>query len=238
MGKAVRNLSREISDYESSVLAIELSRYLQLFMALTRLHLRDENGLFSDPKYVNPELYTEDEKDILEPSARRPLKILGWLEAGVDSMAQVGIISQFREFRFVEHIESLGLAFQGSNKIRALQLPLPYAQLLTYFLGLYVYTLPFVLVATMGRATPLVSALFAVILFGINSVAKQLADPYGYDANDLPIDELENAVCEDVQYDLHRNGHVSGEGHIRLNLSSEFESRSLDLIDSSDYIAG
>ena len=213
---------------------MELSRYLRLFMALTRLQLRDETHLFGNPKYVAPELYTADEKKILEGVARRPLKILGWMEATVDAMSQAGLISQFREFQFVTHIETLGQSFQGSNKIRALQLPLPYAQLLTYFLGLYVYTLPFVLVATMGRATPIVAGLFAIILFGINSVAKQLADPYGYDANDLPIDQLENAVAEDVQYDLHRNGHVATEGNIRLDIDTEYSSKSVDLIDTSD----
>ena len=62
----------------------------------------------------------------------------------------------------------------------------------------YLATLPFVLVAKMGMATPLAVGLIAFGLLGVEEAGLELEDPFGEDANDLPTDAMCDALERDV----------------------------------------
>jgi putative membrane protein len=57
---------------------------------------------------------------------------------------------------------------------------------------LYCLTLPFQFVSDLGWWTSLVVVLISFTLFGIEEIAVEIENPFGQDANDLPLD----AICE------------------------------------------
>jgi putative membrane protein len=47
-------------------------------------------------------------------------------------------------------------------------------------------------------ATPAASALLAFALFGIDEIAVEMEEPFGRDANDLPLDAVGETIARDV----------------------------------------
>jgi putative membrane protein len=77
-------------------------------------------------------------------------------------------------------------------------LPFAYAHHIKAFLVVFAATAPFALVDTMEWATPAASAILAFALFGIDEIAVEIEDPFGYDANDLPLDAVGDTIARDV----------------------------------------
>jgi len=82
----------------------------------------------------------------------------------------------------------------------------PYTQMLTVFLVLFVYTFPLPLAHIFYNdeaefngfiITPFVSALVAFAFFGMNAVGIEIENPFGQDANDLPM----KGMCKRVELD-------------------------------------
>ena len=65
-------------------------------------------------------------------------------------------------------------------------------------LVLYCCSLPFTLLSTFGPYAILVSALIAYVLMGIEEIGSEIEEPFGDDANDLPLDR----ICEGIEAQL------------------------------------
>ncbi|QJW96410.1 bestrophin family protein [Frigoriglobus tundricola] len=82
----------------------------------------------------------------------------------------------------------------GCEKIRRTPLPFVYATLIKQVVLLYLVSLPFVLVAKMGYAAPLVVAAVSFGLFGIEDAGVEIENPFEAEPNSLPLD----AICETI----------------------------------------
>eukprot|EP00736_Rhodelphis_marinus_P002262 Rmarinus@m.10048 len=205
VAKDVRDMARQVcyffdSENPSGVQARnELLRYLKLFYALLRMHLRGESDI-NDATLLNPSLVKESEKNVLQHCARRPLVVVGWMSAIVTRMRGFEGTS-FSTKMFVhldDSVSDLIAGFNGCDKIRGTPIPFPYAQMLVIFLTLYIFTLPFVLVQYFEYVTIVPSVIMCIALFGINQVGLEIEDPFGYDSNDLPLDAIGNALSADI----------------------------------------
>jgi putative membrane protein len=80
---------------------------------------------------------------------------------------------------------------------RILKTPLPFAYVvhLRRALVIYCLTIPFALVETFGWFTCIVTLLIGYILFGIEEIGVEIEDPFGDDANDLPLEQ----ICENIE---------------------------------------
>jgi putative membrane protein len=88
------------------------------------------------------------------------------------------------------HLDKLGQAAGACERIRSTPVPYAYEVLLhrtTYF---YCALLPFGLVESIGWATPIVAVFIAYAFLALHIIAGELEDPFGLDANDLPLDAL------------------------------------------------
>merc|ERR1711916_20576 len=191
----LRNFARQAAHFVGRVnegAAARVCRYCKLFYSLTRMHLRKEIN-FGDHNVLDPKLYTTEEINELRNLKRRPLKVLGWIDT---------FLRQLRDSNQITELEQLTGTFASLIKVQTLQLPFPYAQLLWYFLAMYVYTLPLVLVKFYGGYSVIPACFVAMVLFGINAVGNELEDPFGDDVNDLEVDALEVGVHEDIDWYL------------------------------------
>ncbi|WP_024603899.1 MULTISPECIES: bestrophin family ion channel [unclassified Pseudoalteromonas] len=59
---------------------------------------------------------------------------------------------------------------------------------------LYCLILPFGIVASMGLITPLFCAIIAYTFFGLDALSKELEEPFGLSANDLPLSAISRAI--------------------------------------------
>lgn len=200
----LRNFARQAAHFVGRVnegAAARVCRYCKLFYSLTRMHLRKENN-FGDHEVLDPKLYTTEEINELRNLKRRPLKVLGWIDTFLRQLRDSNQITELEELHIDRHLEQLTGTFASLIKVQTLQLPFPYAQLLWYFLAMYVYTLPLVLVKFYGGYSVIPACFVAMVLFGINAVGNELEDPFGDDVNDLEVDALEVGVHEDIDWYL------------------------------------
>ena len=103
----------------------------------------------------------------------------------------------------VDDLETLGMensvaaivaSWSAAMKIRNTPMPFPYVQMLNTYLLLFVYSIPFATVHRFRWATPVVTALIAIPLFGINAIGVEVENPFGSDVNDFNLPMVENAI--------------------------------------------
>jgi len=95
--------------------------------------------------------------------------------------------------RMFQEMSNGMLGFNNANKIHNTPFPFPYAQLITVALLILTATSAFIMDAYVNSAfwAALFSFLAVAGYMAINEVAIELEDPFGDDANDLPMDEYQ-----------------------------------------------
>jgi len=95
---------------------------------------------------------------------------------------------------FEEGFRAILLAAGGCARIRSTPIPFAYTVHLRRALILYAATIPFALAREFGWGAPLATLLVTFVLFGIEELGVSIEDPFGHDANDLPLDQYCAAV--------------------------------------------
>ncbi|KAI9597202.1 Bestrophin/UPF0187, partial [Syncephalis fuscata] len=96
-------------------------------------------------------------------------------------------------------LNSLVDCLTGFERILRTPIPLAYSVHLAQCVWLFCLALPFQLVGTLGWVTIPVCAATAFIFLGIQSIGEEIENPFGYDANDLPLDEFCRVVRNEVE---------------------------------------
>ncbi|GAB4345664.1 MAG: bestrophin family ion channel [Cyanophyceae cyanobacterium] len=103
---------------------------------------------------------------------------------------------------FVElnrHLDSLTLDLGRTQRILRTPLPHAYAVHLKHLLLIYCLTLPFQFVGALGWSTVPAVGIISFALLGIEEIGQEIENPFGYDANDLPLDEFCRLLALDVE---------------------------------------
>jgi predicted membrane chloride channel (bestrophin family) len=109
------------------------------------------------------------------------------------ALARAGLSDEAVAVRQRSFDETLGLfsdAFGGCERIRSTPVPFAYAHHIKLLVFLFCYTVPFVMVDSMGWITPIATAIVCFGLFGIDEIGVEIEDPFGTDPNDLPMERL------------------------------------------------
>ena len=67
------------------------------------------------------------------------------------------------------------------------------------WLLIYCLLLPFQLVSTLGLWTGAIVGLISFTLLGIEEIGIEIENPFGTDANDLPLDEMSKTIRNSVE---------------------------------------
>jgi ion channel-forming bestrophin family protein len=196
----VRNLSRQIwvnvlerepEDRQEKVL---IMRSLVAFAVATKLHLRQQS--------VNQEL-----QDLLPSSQFFQLKAMN--NPPLEVAFWIGDYLQQQYDKNCLHIHQL-IAMQGllnlmvdhlggCERILKTPIPLAYNIHLKQLLLLYCLTLPFQLVGDLGWWTGLMTGLVSFTLFGIEEIGVEIENPFGEDANDLPLETICQTMLRNIE---------------------------------------
>jgi putative membrane protein len=188
----VRNLSRQIctsvaesepGDREKKIYALRL---LVAFAVATKLHLRGEP--------VNAELgelLSSNQYFKLKTMNNPPLEIAFWIGDYLQQQAKRKALDSYLLPHLQQLLNNMIEGFTGCERILKTPMPLAYAIHLKQLLLLYCLLVPFQLVKELGFWTGPIVALISFTLFGIEAIGIEIENPFGYDANDLPLD----AIC-------------------------------------------
>jgi putative membrane protein len=170
----------------------EVKRLTVVLYALIRQYLRKERSLDAIAAL------TDEERRALEPIAVRPCVAFTWISRRLVACARAGRLTEHRLAAMDQNLTSFSDNWGGAERIMKTPVPFAYAHHIKAFLIVFAFTAPFALVETMNWMTPLASAVLAFALFGIDEIAVEIEDPFGYDENDLPLDAVGETIDRDA----------------------------------------
>ncbi|WP_017651421.1 bestrophin family protein [Fortiea contorta] len=191
----VRNLARQIwvsvdeispEDREDKIQALRL---LVAFAVTTKLHLRGESVDSEVEELVPTTMYLK-----LKTMNNPPLEVAFWIGDYLNLQHNRGYLNVYQLTAIQELLNNLVDNLGSCERILRTPMPLAYAIHLKQLLLLYCILLPFQMVQSLGWWTGLIVALVSFTLFGIEAIGLEIENPFGYDANDLPLDAICNTM--------------------------------------------
>nr|WP_269768394.1 bestrophin family ion channel [Bordetella genomosp. 8] len=158
---------------------------LTAFVQVLKHQLRD-----SDPAQDLRKLVGETQAAEILARAYRPHGVLLLVQRRIVAWHREGRIGDVLLASALAHLDTLTQASGACERIRTTPVPYPYEVLLhrtTYF---YCVLLPLGLVESVGWATPVIAVFISYAFMALHTIAGELEDPFGQDANDLPLDAL------------------------------------------------
>ncbi len=138
------------------------------------------------------------ELSALRPGHNRPAALMLNQGADLARCRHDGLLDSMRAVEIDATLSAMTAAAAGCERIRNTPLPFSYALLLHRTAYLYCFLLPFGLVDAIGLMTPLVVAIVAYTFFGLDALGDEIEEPFGTEANDLPLD----AICRSIEIEL------------------------------------
>lgn len=127
-----------------------------------------------------------------------PLQVATRMTAILKEAQRRGILSDILLVSLDQNIQQLVDYMGACERIRKTPLPFAYVIHLRRALVLFCFSLPFALVDTFGWATVFDTLVVAYIFFGIEEIGVEIEGPFGFDDNDLPLEE----ICETIRHNL------------------------------------
>lgn len=189
-----RNLVRSASTYLNTdpALVARLTRWTGAFPWAVMHSLRGTEVL--GPQITElPPAEAQEAIDAQHPA----LAVAGYMSGCLREARERGLISDIMLASMDQNIQLLVDYLGSCERIRKTPMPFAYAVHLRRALVLYCFTLPFAMVESFGWTTIIDVLIIAYTFFGIEEIGVEIEDPFGYDANDLPLED----ICETI----HRN---------------------------------
>ena len=195
----VRNLSRSIwiaiaeqepTDRQEKIVVLRL---LVAFAIATKLHLRSEN-LDSEIATLLPTNYYKKLQTMNNP----PLEIAFWIGDYLQQSYKKNRIHPYQLSAMLKLLDNMVDVLGICERILKTPIPLAYIIHLRQLIFLYCFTAPFELINHLGWLTPLFVGVIAFTVFGIEEIGVEIENPFGHDANDLPLDQ----ICRTMQVNI------------------------------------
>lgn len=93
-----------------------------------------------------------------------------------------------------ERLTSMTVVLAACERIQNTPLPFAYTLLVHRTTYLYCFMLPFSLATSLGWVTPLICGVIAYTFFGLDALSEEITDPFGVDANHLPLTALSRTI--------------------------------------------
>ena len=114
----------------------------------------------------------------------------GYLESGQISSTQMLMInSEIQSFS-----DNLGVC----ERIKKTPIPYSYSIFLKKILFIYIASMPFGFAMEFGYWSIFIVSMLFYIFASIELIAEEIEDPFGYDDNDLPTDQISEVIKQDL----------------------------------------
>ncbi|HEY9907801.1 MAG TPA: bestrophin family ion channel [Thermosynechococcaceae cyanobacterium] len=195
----VRNLTRQlwiaiqVESPEDQVEKIATLKMSVGFCVAMKLHLREEpidelEPLVSAPQFLK-----------LKSMNHPPLEVAFWIGDYLQQQHDRRKIDSYQLAALLKLLDTMVDCLGGCERILKTPIPLAYAIHLKQLLLLYCLSLPFQMVENLGWWTGTIVALISFTLFGIEEIGIEIENPFGHDANDLPLDTICATMLRNVE---------------------------------------
>jgi putative membrane protein len=181
----------EPADREKKVSTLRL---LVAFAIATKLQLRQQP--------VNDELealMTPDQFLKLKSVKSTPLQLAVWIGDYVQQQYKRNLVNPNQLTATNLLVNGLLEALTTCERILSTPIPLAYAIYLKRLLLIYCISLPFQVVNNLHWWTSPIVAILSFVLLGIEAIGTEIENPFGDDANDLPLEEICRTILNNIE---------------------------------------
>jgi putative membrane protein len=188
-----RNLAVKISvicpDEESKSF---FSRMIPNYAFAMKEHLR--KGVILDELDLTPE-----ERRALQHANHVPNIIAKWIYKRLQELKRDNHITDEELLLIDINLKSFADIIGACERIRNTPIPYSYSIFLKKFIFIFVTTIPLALVVDFGYWSALIVAFVFYVLVSMEILAEEIEDPFGFDDNDLPTDDLCAKIRSNVE---------------------------------------
>jgi putative membrane protein len=190
-----RDLARQAATYlaHDEGARARAGRLIVALHATIRRALRRERELAELEPHLGEDAVAE-----LVRAHSPPLTVSCWITELFLAHAAAGRLSEERLRSVDGSLTALIGNWGAAERIVKTPVPFAYAHHIKLFLTLFCFTVPLALVDSAGWYAIGGAAAVAFGMFGIDEIGVEIEDPFGYDHNDLPLDQIGDAVAADV----------------------------------------
>src|SRR5690349_5211478 len=195
MVNSTRNLALKLNAYlspESRADREWFSKMIPNFVYATKENLR-RGVLLNELEVVSAD-FIEDVKKY----KHKPNRISALLYERVNMLYKGGHLTGDQLITLDKELKDLIDIMGACERIRNTPIPYSYMMYIKKFIFIYIITLPFGFLTDSGYFTILIVLLVTFVLMSVELIAEEIEDPFGYDLNDLPTDELSGKIRENV----------------------------------------
>ena len=163
----------------------EFERLFSLYIYNTKNNLRATKKKLVFQKYEDPS------KD------NSPVQVMKLIYIKLRALEKRGELSQGDIMQIDVNLNGLIASLGGCQRIKNTPIPFSYSIFIKKFIFLYVITLPIVFFHFDYWAVLITTFVFYALV-SMEVLAEEIEDPFGFDANDLPLDQ----ICQTIKQDL------------------------------------
>ncbi|PCJ66904.1 MAG: hypothetical protein COA58_05480 [Bacteroidetes bacterium] len=167
------------------------NRMISNYVFALKWHLRDED------EELIVEL-TPGEKENFYAASHKPSYISQLMYNKLRHMKNEEDISDIEYLAMDTNLNTFSNITGACERIKNTPMPYSYNLFLKKFIFIYVVTLPIGFVSSFGYGTILIAVFIFYILVSIELLAEEIEDPFGFDDNDLPLDEISTKIKANV----------------------------------------
>ena len=214
----VRNLGRQIWVGVAEIEPADRGKKVSILKLLVAFAIATKLGLRQEPVNSDLEVLINPLQDnnvkcsfaSLQSVKSPPLEVALWIGNYLQQQHNRNCLNSNQLFAMNTLLDSMVEAYTGCERILKTPIPSSYSIYLKRLLLIYSIALPLQVVDEMGWATGLIVALISFILLGIEEIGNEIENPFGYDPNDLPLDEICNTIIQNIE-DLIKSGRAEAE---------------------------
>jgi len=159
---------------------------------LFRLYIHNaKNNLRANKKNLVFEKYEDSTKD------NSPVQVMKLIYTKLKELEKKGDLNQGDLIQIDVNLNGLIASLGGCQRIKNTPIPYSYSLFIKKFIFLYVITLPIVFYHFDYWAVLITTFVFYALV-SMEVLAEEIEDPFGYDDNDLPLDQ----ICEIIEKDI------------------------------------
>jgi putative membrane protein len=145
-----------------------------------------------------PQWLTQEEVTLMQSSKNKPDFLINRMALDLQQSMNEKRIDPCLAANIDTTLSAITATAAACERIKNTPIPFSYTLLLHRTAYIYCFLLPFGLVDSIGFMTPFVVAIVAYTFFGLDALGDEIEEPFGLDANDLPLD----AICRAIEIDL------------------------------------
>ena len=167
----------------------KITRLAIAFTHALRHHLRGTSAWEEITPFLDEETH-----DAIRHTRNLPDALLRQTGQELGRAVHNGLISDVLYRPMEERLTSLATVQAACERIHTTPLPFAYGLLLHRTAYLYCLLLPFGMAGSLGLLTPLVAAIIAYTLFGLDALSEELEDPFGTSPHDLALTAISRTI--------------------------------------------